>query len=92
MGYITYIAGLGKMNKVKFAMLTFVGFYPLSVLMFYLGTLGNLEVMVDRFQQAQWLIFTLLGLAISMYIGFRFYRRKKYRQENQTSPSQAPTK
>ncbi|MGJ9382287.1 DedA family protein [Salipaludibacillus sp. CF4.18] len=34
MGYITYIAGLGKMSKFKFAGLTFIGFYPLSVLMF----------------------------------------------------------
>ncbi|RKL66815.1 hypothetical protein CR203_13345 [Salipaludibacillus neizhouensis] len=85
MGYITYIAGLGKMSKIKFAGLTFIGFYPLSVLMFYLGTLGNVVVMVERFQQMQWFVYSTLGAIILLYIVFRIYRKKKYDQSNQTS-------
>ncbi|MFC0469556.1 DedA family protein [Halalkalibacter kiskunsagensis] len=76
MGYISYIAGLGNMKSWKFAGLTFIGFYSLSVLMFYLGTLGNLEVLVEKVQQIQWLIFLIIAVCILGYIAFRFYRRK----------------
>ncbi|MCE7791496.1 VTT domain-containing protein [Salipaludibacillus sp. CUR1] len=87
MGYITYIAGLSRMNIWKFAGLTFAGFYPLSVIMFYLGNLGNLEVMVDRLQQVQWAIYTVLGIGLAAYISFRFYRRKKYKNGKQKDNS-----
>ncbi|WP_280770025.1 DedA family protein [Salipaludibacillus daqingensis] len=85
MGYITYIAGLSKMNKMKFALLTFIGFYPLSVLMFYLGTLGNLEIIVERFQQTQGVIFAGIVVAICCYVLFRLYRRKKYKESTDKS-------
>ncbi|UJW58801.1 VTT domain-containing protein [Bacillus sp. A116_S68] len=79
MGYITYIAGFSHMTKLKFAALTFIGFYPLSIIMFYLGTLGNIEAMITRFQQAQWLILIVLGVLLILYIIFRIQRRKKFK-------------
>jgi membrane protein DedA with SNARE-associated domain len=82
MGYITYIAGFSHMTKWKFAALTFIGFYPLSIIMFYLGTLGNIEAIITRFHQTQWLIFTGLGIVLTMYIIFRMQRRKKFKENS----------
>ncbi|PIB49316.1 hypothetical protein AOA57_10945, partial [Pseudomonas sp. 2588-5] len=70
------------MNKWKFAALTFIGFYPLSIIMFYLGTLGNIEAMITRFQQAQWLILIVLGILLILYIIFRIQRRKKFKENS----------
>ncbi|WP_088032884.1 DedA family protein [Evansella clarkii] len=78
MGYISYIAGFCQISVKKFLMLTFIGFYPLSVLMFYLGTLGNVEAMAEWFQNTQGFIFAALVLGGFSYILFRIYRRKKY--------------
>ena len=81
MGYISYIAGFCKLSIKKFLLLTFIGFYPLSVLMFYLGTLGNVELIAEWFQNGQSLIFAAIILFVSIYIYYRIRRKKKYKKE-----------
>ncbi|MBM7096313.1 VTT domain-containing protein [Bacillus sp. H-16] len=76
MGYIAYIAGFSKIRPVSFGVFTFLGFFPLAFLMFYLGSLGNLEKMADWFQNAQWLIYSILAAAAVIYLVYRWYRRK----------------
>ncbi|UCZ52406.1 hypothetical protein LGQ02_16405 [Bacillus shivajii] len=82
MGYISYIAGFCKIKPFKFAVLTFVGFYPISVMMFYLGSLGNVEEMANWLQNTQGIIMGALILLGSSYIFFRFRRKKKYHHRN----------
>jgi membrane protein DedA with SNARE-associated domain len=76
MGYIAYIAGFSSIRPLAFGLYTFAGFFPLSLLMFYLGTLGNLEFMADTFQNAQWFIFSVLAVLITVYLGYRVLRKK----------------
>ncbi|WP_026690776.1 DedA family protein [Alteribacter aurantiacus] len=76
MGYIAYIAGFSKIRPVAFGVFTFLGFFPLSFLMFYLGSLGNLEKMAEWFQNAQTIIYSILGVALIGYVVFRYFRRK----------------
>ncbi|TMW71830.1 DedA family protein [Alteribacter natronophilus] len=76
MGYIAYIAGFSNIRPLAFGAYTFAGFFPLSLLMFYLGTLGNLDFMAEAFQNTQWLIFTMIAVAVTVWIGYRVLLKK----------------
>ncbi|WP_227939559.1 DedA family protein [Alkalihalobacillus deserti] len=77
MGYIAYIAGFSKIRPVSFAFFTFLGFFPLSFLMFFLGSLGNLEEMAEKFQNAQWLVYSIIGMTLAGYLTYRKFGRKE---------------
>src|SRR5699024_3844897 len=53
--YISYVAGLSKVNPLKFFLLTFLGIYPWSVVMLWLGDYfnGNIEAVIQLFQTKQ---------------------------------------
>lgn len=77
MGYIAYIAGFSKIGPVAFGFYTFLGFFPLSFLMFFLGSLGHLEKISKWFQHTQWLLYSLIGITIVGYLTYHKCRRKE---------------
>ncbi|MFC0559204.1 hypothetical protein [Halalkalibacter alkalisediminis] len=77
MGYISYIAGFSKIRPVSFGFFTFLGFFPSSFMMFFLGSLGNLEEIAKRLQNAQWLLYSIIGLTLAGYLTYRKFRRKE---------------
>ncbi|WP_157800978.1 DedA family protein [Bacillus solitudinis] len=77
MGYIAYIAGFSKIRPLSFGFFTFLGFFPVSLLLFYLGTLGDLEKATTWLQNAQWLIVSVIGVTLASYFAFRWFKRKE---------------
>ncbi|MDQ0297668.1 membrane protein DedA with SNARE-associated domain [Salibacterium salarium] len=77
MGYIVYVAAFYKIKPVRYGFFTFIGVWPVSLLMLYLGRLGNIEIVYTWFQNIQYALMVLLGGAVSWYIYYRMKRRKR---------------
>jgi membrane protein DedA with SNARE-associated domain len=76
MGYIAYLGGFCRLSPARYGFLTFVGVLPVSIMMFYLGSVGNLKVLTESFKSAQWVINGVLITTISSYIIYKFLRRR----------------
>lgn len=76
MGYIAYLGGFSNMKPAKYGFLSFIGILPVSWVMFYLGSIGNLKVLKESFQNVQWIINAVLLTTISSFILFKLLRRK----------------
>lgn len=84
MGYIVYLAAFYKITPFRYGFFTFLGILPVAFLMFYLGSLGNIEVVYTWFQNVQYgIIFLIIG-AIGWYIFYRVRTKKKYRRNQQS--------
>jgi len=79
--YISYIAGLSKVNPFKFFLLTFLGIYPWSVIMLWLGDYfnGNVDAFNQFFRSQQIYLYGIIGIV--MIVGV-FYLWRKYRRPN----------
>lgn len=75
--YVSYIAGVSRVNVWKFALLTFVGIFPWTMTMLWLGSTGNLKSMKGFMDEMQIYGVVALGLAALIYF---FYRHKKTHQ------------
>jgi membrane protein DedA with SNARE-associated domain len=62
--YISYIAGLSKVNPFKFFILTFFGIYPWSVIMLWLGDFfnGNVEAFSSFFISQRIYLYWVIGI------------------------------
>ncbi|MCF6136576.1 DedA family protein [Pseudalkalibacillus berkeleyi] len=77
--YISYLAGGSRVKAWKFGLLTFVGIFPWTVTMLWLGNSGNLKAVTSFLGDIQ--VYLLIGLAVVL-IGYFFYRYKKTQQAN----------
>ncbi|WP_047154202.1 DedA family protein [Aneurinibacillus tyrosinisolvens] len=76
-GYISYVAGMSKISRWKYGLLTFIGVYPWAFILLFLGRLykGNAEEISRLMGQYRWCI--LIGLFI-LAVGYGlFYTRRK---------------
>ncbi|WP_456274400.1 DedA family protein [Bacillus sp. AK031] len=76
MGYIAYLGGFCNIRPARYGFLTFIGILPVSILMFYLGSIGNLKVLTESFKNAQWVINGVLLTTISSYLIYKVLRRR----------------
>ncbi|MFC4025338.1 DedA family protein [Oceanobacillus longus] len=76
--YISYVAGISKMNIWNFIILTIIGIAPWMVGMLWLGSIGNIESVKNLIGEIQLYGVLIVALAI---IGFVIYR-KKIRTQN----------
>ncbi|MGP4080769.1 DedA family protein [Pseudalkalibacillus sp. R45] len=74
--YISYVAGVSKVNRWKFAILTLIGILPWTVTMLWLGSTGNLKSVTGFLDEFQMYVFIALGFAVSGFIVYRYYKRK----------------
>ncbi|WP_018923258.1 DedA family protein [Salsuginibacillus kocurii] len=77
MGYIAYVAAFCEIRPFRYGLFTFIGVFPTALLMFYLGQLGNIEVIYNWFQRFQYVIFSIIALLIGGYIALRLYQVKR---------------
>lgn len=77
MGYIVYVASFCKITPLRYGLFTFIGVFPVAVLMLYLGTLGVVGEAYGVFQNVQYLIAGLFAAAVVYYIYFRIKSKKK---------------
>jgi membrane protein DedA with SNARE-associated domain len=78
MGYIAYLGGFCRIGPVRYGFLTFIGILPVSIVMFYVGSIGNLKVLTESFKSAQWVINGVLLTTISSYIIYKVLRRRAF--------------
>ncbi|SDH90275.1 membrane protein DedA, SNARE-associated domain [Alteribacillus persepolensis] len=81
MGYIVYLAAFYKITPFRYGFFTFIGVLPVAFLMFYLGSLGNIEVVYNWFQRAQSLIIGVIVIGAGIYIFYRWRTKKRYQSQ-----------
>ncbi len=86
--YISYFSGLSKVKVLPFAGLTFLGIFPLNLTMLWLGQIGNLNSISAFMSDMQTYIFIAIGIAIVIFLFYRFVYKKKDCQDQQRSSSQ----
>ncbi len=69
--YISYVAGISKVNKWKFGSLTFIGIFPITLAMLIVGKNGNLKSVQSMMSQVQ--TYLLIGGAV-LIIGYLVYK------------------
>ncbi|TMU88394.1 hypothetical protein FGG79_06010 [Bacillus sp. BHET2] len=68
--YISYVAGISKVNKWKFGSLTFIGIFPITLTMLIVGKNGNLKSVQSMMSEVQ--TYLLIGGAV-LIIGYLLY-------------------
>ncbi|WP_191566269.1 DedA family protein [Metabacillus idriensis] len=86
--YISYVSGLSKVKVLPFAGLTFLGIFPLNLTMLWLGQIGNLKSISAFMSDMQTYIFIAIGIAIGIFLLYRFFYKKKDCQNQPKSSSQ----
>jgi membrane protein DedA with SNARE-associated domain len=80
--YISYIAGMSKVQLIKYLMLTFIGIYPWSYVMIVLGDYfkGNYELFREYFSTYSGYVYGTLFfvITITVFIYYRKFKREKY--------------
>ncbi len=69
--YISYVAGISKVNKWKFGALTFIGIFPITLTMLIVGKNGNFKYVQSLMSNIQ--TYLVIGGAI-LLIGFLTYK------------------
>ncbi|RIW35098.1 hypothetical protein D3H55_08605 [Bacillus salacetis] len=76
MGYIAYLGGFCTIKPARYGFLTFIGVLPVAIVMFYLGSIGNLNAMKESFESVQYVINALLLTTAISYVLFKLLRKK----------------
>ncbi|MBN8191363.1 VTT domain-containing protein [Bacillus sp. NTK074B] len=75
--YISYVAGISKVNKWKFGGLTFIGIFPITVTMLIVGKNGNLKSVQSMMSHVQTYLLIGGAVVITGYLLYKFlYKRK----------------
>ncbi|RLQ95351.1 DedA family protein [Falsibacillus albus] len=83
MGYIAFIGGFCKIKPLKYALLTFIGVFPLSFLFVYLGTLGDVKVINKMIQNVSWWLLGAAAAIVLIYWSVKYIRKKYYVEPDQ---------
>ncbi|MFI8686153.1 DedA family protein [Rossellomorea sp. NPDC077527] len=75
--YISYIAGISKVNKWKFGGLTFIGIFPITLTMLIVGMNGNLKSVQALMSDLQTYLLVGGTVLIGGYFLFKWYKRKE---------------
>ncbi|RDI43138.1 DedA family protein [Falsibacillus pallidus] len=76
MGYIAFIGGFCKIKPMKYALLTFIGVYPLAVLFVYLGTLGNIKAINGMINHVSWWAGGIILIIAVIIFGMKYLRKR----------------
>lgn len=77
--YISYLAGMSRVGKVKYMVLTFLGIFPWCIAMLSLGHYfnGNYAAFQDFYERYSWIIYVGATLSIVGFMIFSIIKRKK---------------
>ncbi|MBE4906924.1 VTT domain-containing protein [Bacillus luteolus] len=81
--YISYVAGISKVRLLQYLTLTFLGIYPWSFIMLYLGNYfnGNVEAVQAFFSSYSLYAYIVLLVVVSLISAF-YYRRFKNKEKS----------
>ena len=75
--YISYVAGISKVNRWKFGGLTFIGIFPITLTMLIVGKNGNLKSVQSMMSHVQTYLLIGGAVIITGYLLYKFlYKRK----------------
>lgn len=81
--YISYIAGLSNIPMRRYALFTFIGTFPWSTFLLFVGRTGSVEslkLFLAKLQQFGWYV-AAIGVAAVAVWGFFVWRRAKKKKE-----------
>ncbi|KKI91905.1 hypothetical protein WQ54_12300 [Bacillus sp. SA1-12] len=70
--YISYFAGMIKVNPWRYGVLTFIGILPWVLFMLILGRAGIIKTVIDLFTSIQKYLVIGLALGLIVYLVYRF--------------------
>lgn len=81
--YVSYIAGMSRVKLWKYILFTFLGIYPWSFAMLFLGrfTKGNIAAALKSTQSYMGFVYIPVALVIVAYICFLIYHRFFYKEK-----------
>ncbi|WP_347552527.1 VTT domain-containing protein [Pseudalkalibacillus hwajinpoensis] len=74
--YVSYVSGMSKVKPWIFGSLTFIGIFPWTIAMLWIGRNGNIKSVQAIFGSIQKYVFLFIAVAIIGYIGYRYYRKR----------------
>ena len=74
--YVSYVSGMSKVKAWVFAVLTFVGIFPWTIAMLWIGKNGNIKSVQAIFGSIQKYVFLILIVAVIGFIGYHYYQKK----------------
>ncbi|ASN07102.1 DedA family protein [Virgibacillus necropolis] len=80
--YISYVAGVSKINKWTFLSLTLLGILPWTVGVLWLGSVGNLKTVKSFMEEFQ--LYGIIALVVGIIIYIIYRKNKKQRSKAQT--------
>ncbi|MEH7469571.1 VTT domain-containing protein, partial [Priestia megaterium] len=83
--YISYLSGLSKVKPIPFALLTFLGIFPLNIAMLWLGQIGNFKSIQSFISDAQTYILIAAVVAVCVFLIYKFYFKKSSWSEQSSS-------
>ncbi|WP_154991348.1 DedA family protein [Priestia megaterium] len=83
--YISYLSGLSKVKPMPFALLTFLGIFPLNIAMLWLGQIGNFKSIQSFISDAQTYILIAAVVAVCGFLIYKFYFKKSSCSEQSSS-------
>ncbi|WP_257348609.1 DedA family protein [Pseudalkalibacillus decolorationis] len=86
--YVSYAAGVSQVKVLTFGALTFIGIFPLTFVMLWLGRSGNVKSVHQFMSNSQTFLLIALVLGILGYVGLKIRKRKlnksaKYKEVEQ---------
>ncbi|KSU85665.1 DedA family protein [Fictibacillus sp. S7] len=78
--YVSYAAGMSKVNRWKFGILTFIGVFPLAIAMLFLGRLGEIKTVNSILEASQTYILIGAGTLLLCYLLYKFLYKKRKRR------------
>ncbi|WP_064093617.1 DedA family protein [Rossellomorea aquimaris] len=75
--YVSYVAGISKVNMWKFGALTFIGIFPVTFAMLVVGKNGNLKSVQSLMSNIQTYLIVGLGVILVGYLVYKYVYKKK---------------
>lgn len=83
--YISYISGVSRVKPWRFILLTFLGIFPWTTLLLFIGNQGNLATVQRFLDMSQKLGFVIVAAIIVLGIAWFCFRRYQQRQRSEKS-------
>ncbi|MDO5707909.1 MAG: VTT domain-containing protein [Andreesenia angusta] len=82
--YISYIAGIAKINKIKYFFLTIIGIYPWCFIMLLVGKKfsGNISIVLKYINDMMIYIYIVIFLILIIFVFLKYKKYKKLKLQN----------
>jgi len=86
--YISYVSGMSKIQPVKFFIYCFLGFFPWTTLLLYIGSLGDIHHFIHLLKKGEHISYLIIGIAVIFTILYFSLKKQMREKKNSTKSSE----